>query len=202
LLAQIVRTVQEAQGSKATVQRSVDRIAAVFVPVVMGIALLSAVLWWTLGGEHALTQGLLALVTVLVIACPCALGLATPTAIMAGMGKGAANGILIKDAESLERARHVTAVVLDKTGTLTEGRPDVVEAVGLEDAEAWKALLMIETRSTHPLAEAVVSHLRNAPVTSTLRVDHTGATVTELEDQTGKGVKATVNGRERRGHHR
>jgi len=194
LLAQIVRTVQEAQGSKATVQRSVDRIAAVFVPVVMGIALLSAVLWWTLGGEHALTQGLLALVTVLVIACPCALGLATPTAIMAGMGKGAANGILIKDAESLERARHVTAVVLDKTGTLTEGRPDVVEAVGLEDAEAWKALLMIETRSTHPLAEAVVSHLRNAPVTSTLRVDHTGATVTELEDQTGKGVKATVNG--------
>ncbi|MBS1939066.1 MAG: copper-translocating P-type ATPase [Bacteroidetes bacterium] len=159
LLAQIVRTVQEAQGSKAPVQKLVDKVAAVFVPVVMGIALLSAIAWWIFGGEHAFTQGLLALVTVLVIACPCALGLATPTAIMAGMGKGAENGILIKDAESLERARHITAIVLDKTGTITEGKPEVQEAVGLDDAEATAALYAIESRSEHPLAEAVVRYL-------------------------------------------
>jgi Cu2+-exporting ATPase len=201
LLAQIVRAVQEAQGSKAPVQKLVDRIAAVFVPIVMGIAVLSAVVWWVFGGEHAFTQGLLAGVTVLVIACPCALGLATPTAIMAGMGKGAENGILIKDAESLERARSITAIVLDKTGTITEGKPEVVEAVGLEDAAAAAALLAIESRSEHPLAEAVVRHLRNTAVASThaersrSRVDLGGASsVTQFESLTGKGVKATVNG--------
>jgi Cu2+-exporting ATPase len=200
LLAQIVRTVQDAQGSKAPVQKLVDRIAGVFVPIVIGIALLSAIVWWIFGGEHAFTQGLLALVTVLVIACPCALGLATPTAIMAGMGKGAENGILIKDAESLERARNITAIVLDKTGTLTEGKPEVVEAMGLEDAEVANALLMIESRSKHPLAEAVVRHLRNAtarckaPVASTPWVDTTGSTLAAFEDLTGKGVKATVDG--------
>ncbi|MCL4283236.1 MAG: heavy metal translocating P-type ATPase [Flavobacteriales bacterium] len=171
LLAQIVRTVQEAQGSKAPVQKLVDKVAAVFVPAVMGIAVLSAIAWWILGGEHAFTQGLLALVTVLVIACPCALGLATPTAIMAGMGKGAANGILIKDAESLERARKITAIVLDKTGTITEGKPEVVDAMGLDDAEAAAALLAIESRSEHPLAEAVVRHLRTNAIASTHRVD-------------------------------
>ncbi len=160
VLARIVKAVQDAQGSKAPVQKLVDKIAAVFVPVVMGIALLSAIIWWTFGGEHAFTQGLLAMVTVLVIACPCALGLATPTAIMAGMGKGAENGILIKDAESLERARNITAIVLDKTGTITEGHPDVVEAMGLEDPRVASALLAIESRSTHPLAEAVVRYLR------------------------------------------
>ncbi|MCO6482348.1 MAG: heavy metal translocating P-type ATPase [Flavobacteriales bacterium] len=210
LLAQIVRTVQEAQGSKAPVQKLVDKVAAVFVPVVMGIALLSAVAWWILGGEHAFTQGLLALVTVLVIACPCALGLATPTAIMAGMGKGAGHGILIKDAESLERARHITAIVLDKTGTITEGKPAVVEAIGLDDPEAAAALLAIESRSEHPLAEAVVRHLRSpqqdghsahhaghsAPVRSTHWVDATGAapSPTAFESLTGKGAKATIGG--------
>jgi Cu2+-exporting ATPase len=110
------------------------------------------------------------MVTVLVIACPCALGLATPTAIMAGMGKGAENGILIKDAESLERARKITALVVDKTGTITEGKPEVVEAMGLEDDAVASALLMIESRSKHPLAEAVVRHLStrlNAPAAST-----------------------------------
>jgi Cu2+-exporting ATPase len=191
LLAQIVRTVQDAQGSKAPVQKLVDRIAGVFVPIVIGIALLSAIVWWIFGGEHAFTQGLLALVTVLVIACPCALGLATPTAIMAGMGKGAENGILIKDAESLERARNITAIVLDKTGTLTEGKPEVVEAMGLEDAEVANALLMIESRSKHPLAEAVVRHLRNATASCKAPV---AATLAAFEDLTGKGVKATVDG--------
>ncbi len=187
LLAQIVRTVQDAQGSKAPVQKLVDRIAAVFVPIVIGIAVLSAIAWWVLGGEHAFTQGLLAFVTVLVIACPCALGLATPTAIMAGMGKGAENGILIKDAESLERARKITAIVLDKTGTITEGKPDVVEAMGLEDAAIASVLLAIESRSEHPLAEAVVRHLHTAGV-------HQAPAVGGFDSLTGKGVKAVVNG--------
>ncbi|MEZ4757811.1 MAG: heavy metal translocating P-type ATPase [Flavobacteriales bacterium] len=207
LLANIVRAVQQAQGSKAPVQQLVDKVAAVFVPIVIGIAILSAIVWWIFGGEHAFTQGLLALVTVLVIACPCALGLATPTAIMAGMGKGAENGILIKDAESLERARHITAIVLDKTGTITEGKPDVVEAIGLDDATAASALFAIESRSEHPLAEAVVRHLQRAlvghgdPVASTHRVDRTDAqanasipSMSAFESITGKGVKATVNG--------
>jgi Cu2+-exporting ATPase len=172
----------------------VDKVAAVFVPVVIGIALLSAVAWWILGGEHAFTQGLLALVTVLVIACPCALGLATPTAIMAGMGKGAGHGILIKDAESLERARNITAIVLDKTGTITEGKPAVIEAIGLDDAEAAAALLAIESRSEHPLAEAVVRHLSPHPRPlsggegSDPRVD------VAFESLTGKGAKATIGG--------
>src|SRR5690606_8879584 len=161
------------------------------------IAIVSAIVWWIFGGEHAFTQGLLAMVTVLVIACPCALGLATPTAIMAGMGKGAENGILIKDAESLERARNITAIVLDKTGTITEGKPAVVEAMGLDETEVSGALLAIESRSTHPLADAVVRHLQSAkaghgdPVASTHRVDlpDVSPTIAGFEDLTGKGVK-------------
>ncbi len=191
LLANIVRAVQQAQGSKAPVQRLVDKVAAVFVPVVIGIAVLSAVAWWVFGGEHAFSQGLLALVTVLVIACPCALGLATPTAIMAGMGKGAEHGILIKDAESLERARSITAIVLDKTGTITEGKPDVVEAIGLDDATAASALFAIESRSEHPLAEAVVQYILHIVPNDRSGLD---ATVEHFESLTGKGVKATVNG--------
>ncbi|MFT3884037.1 MAG: heavy metal translocating P-type ATPase [Flavobacteriales bacterium] len=187
LLAQIVRTVQEAQGSKALVQKLVDKVAAVFVPIVIGIAVLSAIAWWILGGEHAFTQGLLALVTVLVIACPCALGLATPTAIMAGMGKGAENGILIKDAESLERARNITAIVLDKTGTITEGKPDVIDAVGLEDKEATGVLLAMESRSEHPLADAVTRYLQ-------ANADPAPTTLSAFESLTGKGVEATVHG--------
>ncbi|HRD53247.1 MAG TPA: heavy metal translocating P-type ATPase, partial [Flavobacteriales bacterium] len=194
LLANIVRAVQQAQGSKAPVQQLVDKVAAVFVPIVIGIAIVSAIVWWILGGEHAFTQGLLALVTVLVIACPCALGLATPTAIMAGMGKGAENGILIKDAESLERARKVTAIVLDKTGTITEGKPEVVEATGLDDATVASALFAIESRSKHPLAEAVVRYLASDAAESTHRVDRNGdVDVAQFEDITGKGVKATIN---------
>ena len=187
LLAQIIKAVQEAQGSKAPVQKLVDKVAGIFVPVVIGIAILSAIAWWTLGGEHAFTHGLMALVTVLVIACPCALGLATPTAIMAGMGKGAENGILIKDAESLERAQKVTAVVLDKTGTITEGKPEVVGTKGLEDPEAASVLLAIESLSEHPLADAVVRHLHAANV-------HHKAELDDFESITGKGVKSTISG--------
>ena len=133
VLAHIIRMVQDAQGSKAPVQRLVDRIAAIFVPTIIGIALLSFALWWALAPSDGFTHGLLALVTVLIIACPCALGLATPTAIMVGIGKGAEHGILIKDAESLEAARQIDSILLDKTGTVTEGHPTVTEMTWAED---------------------------------------------------------------------
>src|SRR5690606_2016259 len=120
MLAQIIKMVQDAQGSKAPVQKLVDKIAGIFVPVVIAIAIFTFLLWFILGGDNGVVQGLLAAVTVLVIACPCALGLATPTAIMVGVGRGAEKGILIKDAESLELAKKVNAIVLDKTGTVTE----------------------------------------------------------------------------------
>lgn len=190
VLAQIIKTVQEAQGSKAPVQKLVDKIAGIFVPVVILVAILSLVAWVELGGENSFTQGLLALVTVLVIACPCALGLATPTAIMAGVGKGAENGILIKDAESLELAKKVNTIVLDKTGTITEGRPEVV-SIQWKKASAEKELsdllFSIEQQSEHPLAEAVVRYFRQKNVQS-LPLDH-------FESITGKGVKVYYSGK-------
>ena len=127
MLAQIIKMVKQAQGSKAPVQKLVDKIAGIFVPVVIGIAILTFITWMIFGGENAFTHALLTSITVLVIACPCALGLATPTAIMVGMGKGAENNILIKDAESLEIANKVNAIILDKTGTITEGKPAVTD---------------------------------------------------------------------------
>ncbi len=185
LLAQIIRMVQDAQGSKAPVQKLVDKIAGVFVPVVILIALVSFLVWYLLGGENGLTQGLLALVTVLVIACPCALGLATPTAIMVGVGKGAEHGILIKDAESLELARQVNAVILDKTGTITEGKPTVTNVAWRnEDQELKSVLFSIEKESEHPLAEAVVKYFPSASLLP----------VSEFQSITGKGVKATFAG--------
>ena len=155
LLAQIIRMVQDAQGSKAPVQKLVDKIASIFVPSIMTIALVSFVAWMVLAPENGFTHGMLALVTVLIIACPCALGLATPTAIMVGIGKGAEHGILIKNAESLEVARKVDTVVLDKTGTLTEGHPQVTDAAWMgEEARAKAILYSLEMMSEHPLAEA------------------------------------------------
>ena len=155
LLAQIIRMVQDAQGSKAPVQKLVDKIASIFVPAILTIALISFVAWMVLAPENGFTHGMLALVTVLIIACPCALGLATPTAIMVGIGKGAEHGILIKNAESLEVARKVDTVVLDKTGTLTEGHPQVTDAAWMgEEAKAKSILYSLEKMSEHPLAEA------------------------------------------------
>lgn len=163
LLAQIIRMVQDAQGSKAPVQKLVDKIASVFVPTIIAIALVAFVAWNLLASDNGFTHGLLAMVTVLIIACPCALGLATPTAIMVGIGKGAENGILIKNAESLEVARKVDTVVLDKTGTLTEGHPQVTDAVWLEDESKSKNILYsLEKMSEHPLAEASVRFVQNA----------------------------------------
>lgn len=162
LLAQIIRMVQDAQGSKAPVQKLVDKIASVFVPTIITIALISFVAWMVLAPENGFTHGILALVTVLIIACPCALGLATPTAIMVGIGKGAEHGILIKNAESLEVAKQIDTVVLDKTGTLTEGRPKVTDVAWLGDEERSKAILYsLENKSEHPLAEAVLAFLKN-----------------------------------------
>ena len=185
MLAQIIKMVQEAQGSKAPVQKLVDKIAGIFVPMVMGIAVASCLIWNIFGGENAFAQGLLAFVTVLVIACPCALGLATPTAIMVGIGKGAERGILIKDAESLELAKRITTVILDKTGTITEGKPVVVKDFWTDSNPELKQLLFsIEKQSEHPLAEAVVRHLKTQPVVSTPL----------FESISGKGVKAQING--------
>ena len=164
ILAQIIKMVQQAQGSKPPVQKLVDKIAGIFVPVVMAISVLTFVIWMIFGGDDAVTQALLAMVSVLVIACPCALGLATPTAIMVGMGKGAENGILIKDAERLELAHKVNAIVLDKTGTITEGKPVVTDIVWnvneSNQAEFEQTLYAIESQSEHPLAEAVTAFLK------------------------------------------
>ncbi len=189
VLAQIIKLVQQAQGSKAPVQKLVDKIAGIFVPVVILLALASLLAWVVFGGDNGFTQGMLALVTVLVIACPCALGLATPTAIMAGVGKGAENGILIKDAESLELAKNVTAVVLDKTGTITEGKPTVVAMefkAGAGEKELKDLLFSIEQLSEHPLADAIVKHLQAGNATK-VELEH-------FESVTGKGVEVVYGG--------
>lgn len=190
LLAGIIRMVQEAQGSKAPVQKLVDKIAGIFVPIVLGISIITFITWMIFGGENAFTYALLASVTVLVIACPCALGLATPTAIMVGVGKGAENNILIKDAESLELGHRVNAVILDKTGTITEGKPQVTDMKWMVDKDLEKLagiLVSLESKSEHPLAEAVVNYFKEKKSSKT--------EVTEFESLTGRGAKATVNGR-------
>jgi Cu2+-exporting ATPase len=186
ILAQIIKMVQQAQGSKPPVQKLVDKIAGIFVPVVMIIAVISFIIWYLLGGENSITQALLAMVSVLVIACPCALGLATPTAIMVGIGKGAENGILIKDAESLELAHKVNAIVLDKTGTITEGKPVVTDVrwmVAENETEKYSQILFaIESQSEHPLADAVKYSLS---ITSKDSVELSG-----FESLPGKGIQA------------
>ena len=189
LLAQIIKSVKEAQGSKAPVQHLVDKIAGVFVPVVIAIALLSGVVWYLSGTENALTHSLLAIVTVLIIACPCALGLATPTAIMVGIGKGADNGILIKDADSLEIAHKINAVVLDKTGTMTMGEPLVNNLVWKNDLETEKyssILYAIQKNSEHPQADPVVVYLENHETVG-------NSVQANVESLIGMGVKAFVD---------
>jgi len=186
LLARIIRMVQEAQGSKPPVQKLVDKVASVFVPVVISLAVVTFIGWMVLGGENALPQALLAMVSVLIIACPCALGLATPTAIMVGIGKGAENGILIKDADGLEQAHLVDTLVLDKTGTITEGKPAVTDWIWItDDVAAAKSILSgIEAQSEHPLADAVMQVLINEGVLS--------ASIENFESITGRGVVAAV----------
>ena len=186
LLAKIIHMVQDAQGSKAPVQQLVDKIAAIFVPVIIGIAVLSFVAWMLLDGESGFTHGLLALVTVLIIACPCALGLATPTAIMVGIGKGAERGILIKDAESLEIAKKIDTVVLDKTGTVTEGKPVVSELIWNNGADSAQSIFYsLEKLSEHPLAEAIVGYFKDSWFTE----------IEDFDSITGKGVKGRAQGK-------
>ncbi|HLO58706.1 MAG TPA: heavy metal translocating P-type ATPase [Bacteroidales bacterium] len=189
VLSRIIQMVQQAQGSKAPVQKTVDRVAGIFVPVVITISLLSFAGWMFFGGD--ISRALLAMVTVLVIACPCALGLATPTAIMVGMGKGARNGILIKDAESLERIRDINAIVMDKTGTLTVGHPAVTGikwfAEGKDIPAYTRLLISIEKLSSHPLASAIVSSLSK----QTGEYSEPGF----FENLPGKGVKARFDGK-------
>ncbi|HEX6289199.1 MAG TPA: heavy metal translocating P-type ATPase [Herpetosiphonaceae bacterium] len=190
-LAQIIRLVQEAQGSKAPVQRLADQISAVFVPIVIGIALVTFLAWYFIGGA-SFTQALIFAVAVLVIACPCALGLATPTAIMVGTGSGAEHGILIKNAEALERASGITTVVLDKTGTITEGEPTVTDVVagGAQtggDQRVLQLAASVERNSEHPLGEAIV----RAAQTQGLAL----APTERFEALAGHGVRAEVEGR-------
>ena len=183
MLAQIIRMVQDAQGSKAPVQKLVDRIARFFVPAIISISIIAFVAWIFLAPTNGFTNGLLAMVTVLIIACPCALGLATPTAIMVGIGKGAEKGILIKDAQSLEIAPKIDTIILDKTGTITAGHPIVIESLwenGFEHSR--KILYSLEKLSEHPLSDAVVNTLQNEKEIS----------IDKFENVPGKGVKGVV----------
>ena len=183
MLAQIIRMVQDAQGSKAPVQKLVDRIARFFVPAIISISIIAFVAWIFLAPTNGFTNGLLAMVTVLIIACPCALGLATPTAIMVGIGKGAEKGILIKDAQSLEIAQKIDTIILDKTGTITAGHPVVVESLwenGFEHSR--KILYSLEKLSEHPLSDAVDNTLQNEKEIS----------IDKFENVPGKGVKGIV----------
>lgn len=190
ILAQIIKMVQEAQGSKAPVQHLVDKLAKIFVPVVIALAIVSGLVWMLFGGDNALSQALLAVVTVLVIACPCALGLATPTAIMVGVGKGADAGILIKDAESLETAHKVNAIVLDKTGTITQGNTIVTNIEWTFDADPITLapiLFAIEAQSEHPLAEAIANYFASKNIAKTTNPAH-------VESITGMGIQAHIHG--------
>jgi Cu+-exporting ATPase len=187
-LAQIIRLVEEAQGSKAPIQRIADKVASVFVPVVFAIAVVTFIIWYFLVPDSVFSRALLNFVSVLIIACPCAMGLATPTAVMVGTGLGAENGILIKGGESLEKAYKLTTVVFDKTGTLTRGEPevtDIVSAAGITDREVLQKALSIEAVSEHPLAQAIIQKARHEQLSPD--------PVKGFEALSGFGARAVVN---------
>lgn len=186
-LAAIIRLVEQAQGSKAPIQHLADLISGIFVPIVLLLATLTLGAWWLISGDFA--QALINAVSVLVIACPCALGLATPTAIMVGIGRAAQNGILIKDAAALERAHQLSILVLDKTGTLTEGRPtltDCLPAAQLDEAQLLGLAASLAHYSTHPLSQALSVHARQKELSL--------ATVTEFNEQAGSGISGWIDG--------
>ncbi|HEY3272306.1 MAG TPA: heavy metal translocating P-type ATPase [Methanocella sp.] len=190
VLSQIIRLVEEAQGSKAPIQRLADQVAAVFVPVVIGISIVTFSAWYFLGPQPSFLNALLNFISVLIIACPCAMGLATPTAIMVGTGKGAENGILIKGGESLENAYKINAVVLDKTGTITKGEPSlvaVVPAPGFSEAEVLRFAASAERNSEHPLGSAVVQGAEAHKISL--------ASPTKFDALTGRGIVAEIDGR-------
>ena len=189
ILSRIVKMVEEAQGSKAPVQKLADKVASIFVPIVMGIALISFAGWVIWGGELGVIHGIVALVTVMAIACPCAMGLATPTAIMVGMGKGAENNVLIKDAQSLEITHKINTVVLDKTGTITEGKPMVTNEIWFTDSnnspDLKQILFSIENLSEHPIAQAVAQYYTENSITA--------ISINKFEALSGLGVKASLD---------
>ncbi len=189
VLAQIIRLVEEAQGSKAPIQRLVDRVTAYFVPAVMAVALAAFLFWLLLGPSPALTFAILVFVAVLIIACPCALGLATPTAIIVGTGKGAEHGVLVRGADALERARRVDTVVLDKTGTLTTGKPVVTDlvAVGMAEEELLRLAASVERGSEHPIGEAIVGEARSRGLDLKDAAD--------LRAVAGRGIEAVLDDR-------
>ena len=185
LLSQIIKLVEEAQASKPTIQKLADKVASIFVPVVIGIALVTFIIWYFVAPEPSFSYALLTLITVLIIACPCALGLATPTALMVGIGKGAEQGILIKDAQALEMAFKVDTLVLDKTGTITEGKPKVRNLIwsqGIDNELFSKIILAIETESEHPIAEAIVQYFKKS--------NTEGITLDSFQSITGLGAEA------------
>jgi P-type Cu+ transporter len=191
-LAQIVRLVEEAQGSKAPIQRLADRVTAVFVPIVLVVAAVAFAVWWAVGPAPSFVFALVAAVTVLIIACPCAMGLATPAAIMVGTGRGAERGILIKGGEVLERARDLDTVVLDKTGTVTEGRPALTDIVplpgGMEEIELLRLVASLEVDSEHPIARAIVEGAEERGISP--------VTAEGFMAVAGHGARAQVEGRE------
>ncbi len=190
MLSRIVHMVAEAQRSRAPIQRLADKVSGWFVPAVIGIAVIALIAWWAFGPAPSFSYGLIAAVSVLIIACPCALGLATPMSIMVGVGRGARAGVLIKNAEALEHFEKVDTLVLDKTGTLTEGKPAVVAihvVAGQDEAEALRLAASLENRSEHPLAAAIVA----AAAARNLSLQEP----TEFDSPTGKGVIGVVDGR-------
>jgi Cu+-exporting ATPase len=189
-LAQVIRLVEEAQGSKAPIQRMADRVASIFVPVVISIAVATFIVWFLLVPEFNFSRALLNFISVLVIACPCAMGLATPTAVMVGTGLGAENGILIKGGESLENAYKLNSIVFDKTGTLTRGEPqvtDIIASKGRDEKEALAIAVSIESVSEHPLAQAIVQKGK--------QLDVTPRPVAGFEALSGLGVRADIDGK-------
>ncbi|QXP72343.1 copper-translocating P-type ATPase [Polaribacter sp. R2A056_3_33] len=186
LLSQIIKLVEEAQSSKPAIQKLADKIAGIFVPIVISLAVVTFVLWYFLGPDPSITYALLTPITVLIIACPCALGLATPTALMVGIGKGAQQGILIKDAQALETAYKIDTLILDKTGTITEGKPKVTDLIWNKNTvstELEKVVFAIESESEHPIAEAIVAHLKT--------IDTESVPIDSFTSITGLGAEAT-----------
>lgn len=201
VLAQIVKMVQDAQGSKAPVQNIVDKVAGIFVPAIIGISVLVFVCWWVFAPSEGFVHGILSMVTVLIIACPCALGLATPTAIIVGLGKGAEYGILIKDAASLEIAKKIDTVILDKTGTITEGHPAVTDQCWETGADTGRKILYrLERLSGHPLSEAIVSALEKQVQETEEKSGQNGTglayEIKDFESIPGKGIRgdAVISG--------
>ena len=196
MLSQIIRMVEEAQGSKLPIQLLVDRVTALFVPVVIAIAVLTFIVWAIFGPEPAYTFALVNAVAVLIIACPCAMGLATPTSIMVGTGRAAELGVLFRKGQALQELRSAQIVVVDKTGTVTKGRPeltDLVVAEGFADNEVLALVAAVEGRSEHPIAEAIVRAAEEKKVATPAGLEP--ATVENFESVTGYGIAATVNGR-------